>query len=142
MSTKKNSNIQTKQILTFDFCIYHVTWKYVRHIPASHPIQTPVLANRSSEHREQTFAPHLLYGISKSVTLERRSTSPNATPGTYKAHTKCTHFPTSVSLNIPPELGHNSQTGFVTPALQASQNHGAVGDNESVLVRLPLSDTP
>lgn len=97
---------QTAIIITHSFITktgtYHVTWKYVLHIPASQPMHTPVLEKRSSSHKEQVRAPHLLYGISNSVTLERRSTSPNATPGTYKAQTKCTHFPTSVSLNIPP----------------------------------------
>ena len=72
------------------------------HIPASQPIQTPVLAKRCSSQREQAFAPHLLYGISNSVTLESLSTSPNATPGTYRAQTRWTHLPTSVSLKIPP----------------------------------------
>lgn len=52
-------------------------------------------------------------------------TSPKATPGTYRAHTKWTHLPTSVSLNMPPLLGQSSQEGFSIPALQASQNQGA-----------------
>ena len=29
---------------------YHVTWKKLLHIPASHPIHTPVLLNPSSSH--------------------------------------------------------------------------------------------
>ena len=83
---------------------HHVTWKKVRHIPASQPIQTPVRLKRASSHRQHVLAPHLLYGISNNVTLDNLSTSPNATPGTYSAHTKCTHFPTSVSLKIPPAI--------------------------------------
>jgi hypothetical protein len=43
---------------------------------------------------------------------------------------------------MPPELGHSSQMGSLTPALQASQNQGAVGDKESVLARLAESETP
>lgn len=68
---------------------------------------TPVLANLSSSHKTHVLAPHLLYGISKRVTLVKPSTSPKATPGTYKAHTKCTHLPTSVALNIPPEIQYS-----------------------------------
>lgn len=34
---------------------------------------------------------------------------------------------------MPPELGQSSQMGSLTPALQASQNHGAVGESELVL---------
>lgn len=39
-----------------------------------------------------TLAPHLEYGISRSVTGLRRSTSPKATPGMYSAQTTCTHL--------------------------------------------------
>ena len=69
-------------------------------------------------------------------------TSPKATPGTYKAQTKWTHLPTSVSLKIPPLFGHNSHEGSSIPALQASQNHGADWERESVLEKLSTSDTP
>ena len=41
---------------------------------------------------EHTLAPHLEYCISNNVTLVSRSTFPNATPGTYSAHTRWTHL--------------------------------------------------
>lgn len=49
---------------------YHVTWKKVLHIPASQPIQTPVLLSQGSEHNAQDFAPQRLYGISNKVTFK------------------------------------------------------------------------
>jgi len=39
-----------------------------------------------------TFAPHLVYDISNSVTPFSLSTLLNATPGTYRAQTRCTHL--------------------------------------------------
>jgi hypothetical protein len=36
-----------------------VTWKYVLHMPASHPMQTPVLANLSSVTEAATLRPPL-----------------------------------------------------------------------------------
>jgi len=41
-----------------------------------------------------------------------------------------------------PEFGHNSQVGFVTPARHASQNHGSVEHDDTVLDTLAVSDTP
>lgn len=41
-----------------------------------------------------------------------------------------------------PLLGHNSQLGSNTPALQASQNHGSVEAELTVLDSLATSDTP
>lgn len=41
-----------------------------------------------------------------------------------------------------PLLGQSSQVGFVTPALQASQNQGSVGLKDSVLLTLMVSETP
>lgn len=39
-----------------------------------------------------TLAPHREYGISNKVTGLSLSTSPKATPGVYRAHTRCTHL--------------------------------------------------
>lgn len=44
--------------------------------------------------------------------------------------------------NCLPLLGHNSQLGSNTPALQASQNQGSVEAELTVLDSLATSDTP
>ena len=36
---------------------YQVTWKNVLHMPASHPMQTPVRLNHGSEQSEHDLAP-------------------------------------------------------------------------------------
>lgn len=41
-----------------------------------------------------------------------------------------------------PKFGHNSQVGFSTPALQASQNHGSIEHDEIDEPTLPESCTP
>lgn len=43
-------------------------------MPASQPMQTPVLENLSSSHNVQVLEPHRLYGISKSVGNDNLST--------------------------------------------------------------------
>ncbi len=53
--------------------------------------------NVRDERTEHTFAPHFEYGISRSVTGLNKSTSPNATPGMYRAHTTCTHLQKQVT---------------------------------------------
>lgn len=45
-------------------------------------------------------------------------------------------------LTILPLLGQSSQLGSVTPALQASQNHGSVDAELTVLDSLVTSETP
>jgi hypothetical protein len=82
---------------------YQVTWKLDLHIPASHPIVTPVQLNLISLHKLHRLLPHRGVVFANNITLLRLVTSPKVIPGTYRAHTKCTHFPQSVSLNIPPK---------------------------------------
>lgn len=41
-----------------------------------------------------------------------------------------------------PEFGQSSQVGLSTPARQASQNHGIVEQELTVLDTLSFSDTP
>lgn len=57
-----------------------------------------------SLHKVQLLLPHRGEVFANNITLLKLLTSPNVIPGTYKAHTKCTHFPQSVSLNIPPKI--------------------------------------
>ena len=96
---------------------YHVTWKKLLHIPASHPIHTPVLLNPSSSHSWQacwkkgrregggkvtiihiltkytfTFAPHFPAASVSNVTPLSKSGSTYSIPGVYKLQTTCTHL--------------------------------------------------
>lgn len=61
---------------------YQVTWKFDRHIPASHPIVTPVHTNLISLHKVQLLMPHRGAVLANNVTLLRLVTSPKDIPGT------------------------------------------------------------